>query len=225
MRWTRRLTLRCLWLLLIAVVSGMLSPSGGYAQVSLLPSVGVYSPLSDLLDVRDEEGMPLFEAGRKNSTLALGLAAELGSPAASWGARVQLGYATASEVPVEGVGCEDCELRSTLLTATAGVILRPFPELLILRPHLLLGGGVKRYGFDRDDLEAEGWDQVLRDQTQPTLHLAAGGALRLGIVTPRFEIGALISRIDGVGDESGLSSSDDLQTDLFLMVSIPLVGR
>ncbi len=221
-----RSPLRWMCLPIGILVAGMLTPSEGHTQVSLLPSAGLYSPLSDLLEVRDEEGMPVLEAGRKSSTLAVGLAAELGSPEASWGGRIQLGYATASDVPIEGVGCEDCELRSTLLTATAGVILRPFPELLILRPHLLVGGGVKRYGFDRDDLEAEGWDQVLRNQTQPAIHLAAGGALRLGIVTPRFEIGAMISRIDGVGEgASGLSSSDDLQTDLFLMVAIPLMGR
>ena len=211
---------------LVGLVAALLLPGLGHAQISLMPVAGLYTPLSDLLDARDDEGMPILEAGRKSSTLALGLAAELGMPDASVGGRIHLGYATSSDVPVGGVGCEDCELRSTLLTATAGVIFRPLPALAILRPHFVVGGGVKRYDFDREDLEREGWEGVLRNQTRPTVHLAAGGTLQLGIVAPRFELGAFISRIEGVsGGESSLTSRDDLQTDLFLTVAIPLVGR
>ena len=196
----------------------VLLPAPAEAQFRILPSAGLYSPLSDLTEIRDNDGETVIEAGRKASTLALGLGAEVHA------FRLQLHYATSSDVPFSGVGCESCELRSTLLTATAGILLRPFPDLVIIEPHFLIGGGVKRYGFDRDDLEDESWGEVLRNQTQPTLHLAVGSTVHLGILHPQVELGAYLSRVDGVSN-SNFSSDDDFQTDLFLTVAIPIFGR
>lgn len=208
-----------------AVAALALAPVPTDAQFSIKPSVGLYAPLSDMTELRNAEGETVIEAGRRSSTLAFGLGAELGGSDRPIGLRLQLGYATNSDVPVSGVGCENCELRSSLLTATAGLVFRPFPELLVLRPHFVVGGGLKRYDFDREDLEDEGWDEVLRDQTHPALHLAAGTSLNLGLIRPDIELGAVISKLDGVSDGfEGLSSSDDLQTDLFLMIAIPLLG-
>lgn len=210
----------------IAAFSALgLAPAPADAQFSIKPSVGLYSPLSDMTELRNEQGETVIEAGRRSSTLALGLGAELGGSERPVGLRLQLGYATNSDVPVSGVGCESCELRSSLLTATAGLVFRPFPELLVMRPHFVVGGGLKRYDFDRDDLEDEGWENVLRNQTQPALHLAVGTSLNLGVIRPDIELGAVISKVDGLSDDlEALTSSDDLQTDLFLMVAIPLLG-
>ena len=206
--------------LVLAFVAALVLPVAAEAQFRILPSAGLYSPLSDLTETRDADGESVIEAGRKASTLALGIGAEIHA------FRLQLNYATSSDVPLSGVGCESCELRSTLLTATAGIVLHPFPDLVILRPHFLVGGGVKRYGFERGDLEDEGWTEVLRNQTQPTLHLAVGSTFHLGVIHPQVELGAYLSRIDGISNgSSDFTSDDDIQTDLFLTVAIPIFGR
>lgn len=186
--------------------------------VRLLPSVGLYTPFSDLSDVREQDGTSVFEAGRRSTTMAFGLGAEF-----QGAFRLQAMYATSEEVPVDGVGCDDCALRSSLLMATAAAVIRPFPELGIARPYLVVGGGIKRHDFDRDDFDTGAFPEVFRTQTNPTLQLGLGTSLNLGALRPEIELGAWVSRFDGVEDGStNFLSDDDLQTDLILSVTIPI---
>lgn len=196
-----------------------LVPANGEAQqVRVLPSVGVYTPLSDLSDIRDQDDASIFEAGRRSATLAFGLGLEF-----QGAFRLQASYASSEEVPVDGVGCDDCELRSSLLMATAAAVIRPFPGLGPIRPYLVVGGGVKRHDFDRDEFDDGNFSEVFRTQTNPTLQLGLGTAVNLGALQPEFELSAFISRFDGVEDgTTSFFSDDNLQTDLFLTVSVPI---
>jgi hypothetical protein len=209
-----------LGVLLLALV---LMPRPGEAQFRILPSAGLYMPLSDLNEIRDQEGNTVMDAGRRSSTLALGMGAELGGASSSVGFRVQVLYATNSRVPLISAECPGCELRSTLLTGTGALVVRPLPGAVVVQPYILLGGGVKRYDFDREDFAEEGFDQVFRNQTQPTLHIGAGTTLYLGLISPQIELSAFISGIEGA-EGTIFVSEDERQTDLFLTVAFPL-GR
>jgi hypothetical protein len=203
----------------LALSALLVAPAGARAQggLRLLPQVGLYAPLTDLTAVTDG-GENLFEAGKKSSTLGLGLGLEIGS------LRAQVSYATASDVPIGGVGCETCDARSTLLTATAGFVFRPIPQILFLQPYLLLGAGVKRYDFDPGQLTDDGdWSSVLEDQTRFAGQLGAGFAFDLLGLEPQVELVAYLSQFEpGEGPEG--TEESDFQTDLFLMVALPLGG-
>jgi hypothetical protein len=203
-----------LGLLAFPCFPGAILAQGG---LRILPQVGLYAPLTDLTAVTDS-GENLFEAGKKSSTVALGLAVEVGS------LRAQMAYATASDVPIGGVGCTNCDARSTLLTATVGVVVRPLPQILFVNPYFVLGAGFKRYDFDPGDLtENGGWSSVLKDQTQFAGQIGAGIELTLLGLAPRIELSAYLSRFEpGEGPEG--TEESDFQTDLFMMLAIPLGG-
>lgn len=201
----------------------VLMPHAGEAQFRILPSAGLYMPLADLNEIRDQEGATVMDAGRRSASLALGLGAELGGASSTLGLRVQIGYATNSEVPLVSSECATCELRSTLLTGTGALVVRPLPGAVVVQPYLLVGGGVKRYDFEREDFSEEGFEGVFRNQTQPTLHVGVGTTLYLGMISPQIELSAFISKIEGA-DGTMFIAEDERQTDLFLTVAFPL-GR
>jgi hypothetical protein len=194
-------------------------PASATAQpgIRLLPQIGLYSPLTELTRVTDG-GETLFEAGKKSATLGIGLAVELG------GMRGQLNYATASNVSIGGVGCEACDARSTLLTATVGLVLHPLPQILFFRPNAILGVGVKRYDFHPGQLvDDEDWSAVLKDQTQFAGQIGLGLEFEALGLEPQLELTAYLSRFEPGEVPEGAEDSD-FQTDLYLLLSIPLGG-
>jgi hypothetical protein len=194
------------------------------AQVRVLPMVGLYAPLSDLGEVAANGGGGLIDAGRRRSTLAVGLGLELGGEESTLGVRGRVDYGTSASVPIGGVGCPDCELRSTLLGGTVDLIFRPLPSLVVMRPFLVVGGGVKRYGFEREDLEREGFREAFRSQTRPSLRAGVGTALFLGPLRPRVEASVLVSRFETAPETASGGGEDRLQSDLLVMVSLPFGG-
>lgn len=185
-------------------------PSDLHAQFRLLPQLGMYAPASEL--------PPLGEAtefGKRQSTLALGLAIELGPSL-----RVGVLHGTGGDIPFDAVGCEDCTARSTVSSLTATLVVRPLPRLAMVQPFLLLGGGVKRYDFDREDLQNEGVNAALSDANDVTGHLGLGAELSLGGFRLLVELQDLVSNFDP--DVEGVDAS--FQHDLFLTVGLPL-GR
>jgi hypothetical protein len=211
-------------LALAGLLTLCLLPAEAEAQVRLLPSVGVYAPISDLGSIRESDGQVLVDAGRRDATLAFGLGLELGNSQGFASIRGQLGYATAANVPIDAVGCAHCELRSTLLTATAAVVLRPLPQLAVAQPFVVAGGGLKRYGFDREDLGTSGFIDGFRDQGQRTVQLGVGMQFALGPIRPVVELSGYVSRYEVEPANGGREGSDDRQTDLMLTIAFPLGG-
>jgi hypothetical protein len=221
MRPASRAALTLVLLLPTVPVVGISSLEG---QIRLVPAVGLYTPLSDLGEVRDEAGVSLIEAGRRSSTLAYGGAMEWGGSRQIVALRLELLYGTSSDVPLRSVGCGDCELRSHLLAGTLGFVVRPFGALGPLHPYVLAGAGGKRYGFDWAELQDEGFRDYFRGQTRPAAQLGAGAHLRLGALEPRLELKALVSRFEAAASSSHAVGSDDRQLGLFLTFSLPLGG-
>lgn len=192
------------------------------AQFRLLPSVGLYVPVTDIGRVQKAGLQEVVDFGRAQSTLAFGLIGELGDGEGS-ALRLNLAYATASDIPVSGVGCETCSARSTLLIATAAAVIRPIPEIVALRPYLLVGVGIKRYNFDPKNFEEEGFGGVLGDQTKPTVQLGLGtdvDVLGLGLFT---EVSAYLNNIDPIDESVGISDSN-IQADFVWTAGIALGG-
>jgi hypothetical protein len=125
-------------------------------------------------------------------------------------------------VPVLGFGCADCAARSTVAVLTGSVVVRPVPSLILVRPYLQGGLGLKRYDFDEDDLRAEGLDAFLNDQNKLTGQLGVGTELNLALIRLFVEVTDFISGFDvgsGASEEAG-----EMQHDFFISVGLPLGG-
>jgi hypothetical protein len=181
-------------------------PGVAHAQLRLIPQVGLFAPASELPSPSEA-----VDFGKRESTLAFGAALELGN------LRVSVLHATDGDVPIEGIGCEECA-RSTVTTATAALVIRPLPELGFVQPFVLLGGGWKRYDFDVDELDDGVVGAVLDDSNDLTAHLGIGVELGLGGTRLLFELQDLASRFDEEGVEARF------QHDLFLTVGVALGG-
>lgn len=193
-------------------------------SLRVLPSIGVYVPISDLGELSGGGLDGAVELGRTRSTVAVGLAGEVGSRERTFGLRAGLMYGTSAEVPIGGVGCTSCSARSTLLVAAAALAVRPIPRLIAVQPYLLLGGGIKRYDFDTRNFREEGLGSVLDDQTHGAVQVGLGADFGLGQLSLFSELNAYFSRVDPVADDSEFQSESDLQTDLTLSVGLSFGG-
>jgi hypothetical protein len=196
-----------------ATLAGALLVTPAAAQMRLIPQVGLYQQFSEL---------PSIRAGadeiKKEASFAFGVALELGQPD-KVSFRVNVLHATESDVPVTDLGCqsqEDCA-RSTVSSATATLALRPLPNIILVQPFLLAGGGVKRYDYTTQNLRDEGLRTLLSDQNQLTGHLGLGAEVNLGLLRLSGEVSDILSKYD---DGQNTSASDELQHDVFVTVGL-----
>lgn len=187
-------------------------PGLGAQGVEIVPQVGVFLPLNELGSTQAAGGR--VDLGRRESALALGLAAELEVPG-PLALRGGLLYGTSAELPVAGSGCPECRASSSLLVLGGTALLRP-PSLTLARPYLLGGIGLKRYGLDDDDLQASGLSPVMEDRTRTAVQVGVGLELRLGLMRATVEVSDFVSRFRPAEGEDGL------QNDVFLMVGLRL---
>ena len=200
---------------LAAALLLLVSAQPAAAQLRLIPQIGLYTPFAEL-------PKPQTVAGelKKDGTFAFGAALELGTPD-KVSFRVNALHATDSEVPVTDLGCDEDCARSSVTTATATLALRPFPNIVLVQPYLLAGGGVKRYDFTREDLSNEGLEAIFSDQTQLTGHLGFGAEVNLGVARLVGEVSDLVSQFDVEGD---LFESSDLQHDVYFTIGMVIGG-
>lgn len=217
----KHVTQRVSGLVALAVVLAA-APSQAAAQggIRVIPQVvGLYVPVADLGTVGS--GSSAVEIAKKEGTWGLGLAVELGNLQGT-SFRINGVYGTSSDVPVLGFGCTSCAARSTVAVVTGSVVVRPLPSIIVLRPYLQGGLGIKRYDFDEDDLRAEGLDAFLNDQNKFTGQLGVGTELNLPLIRLFVEVTDFISGFDvgsGATEEAG-----ELQHDFFISVGLPLGG-
>jgi hypothetical protein len=197
----------------LAALATALLADAAAAQLRLIPQVGLFQPFTNLPSAGAG-----FEEVKKEASFAFGAALELGQPD-QVSFRVNVLHATDSEVPIEGtgVGCQTDCARSTVSSATASLILRPIPNIILVQPYLVGGGGVKRYDYTVEDLQNEGLRTLLNDQNQLTGHLGVGAEVNLGLLRLVGEVSDLLSTYD---DGQDASSSDQLQHDVFVTVGL-----
>lgn len=197
---------------LAALVLAFGVPAGAGAQgLRFNPSVGMYAPRSDLGDIEGPSG--LVDFGKKESTLAFGLSLDLGRSDSPVGFRFGVVYAGRSDVPIGGVGCTNCKLRSTLLATSADLVLQPLPGMPVVRPYALIGAGAKLYDFDLDTVTAG----FIEDQARFIGHFGLGARL-----FPTGGLGLFAELSDYVSGFEFTDGNGDLQHDLFFMVGVTL---
>ena len=194
--------------LLAALTPGTATAQGGY----LIFQAGYFVPTGELGVLQEAGIVEAVEFGKRNRSFAYSLGLEL--PVASpFSGRATLAYGTSSDLPVQEVGCPECEANSSVLMATAALVFRPLPAALALQPYLLAGGGVKHYDLESlDELHRA----PLRDQTRKTALVGAGIEVRFGPLRIVTEVSDYISPI--------LSSNDaeTRQHDLFWTAGLML---
>jgi hypothetical protein len=194
-----------LWLVAVPVFAiPMLAARPVEGQIRLSPWIGLYAPTNDLGSVQ------AIDYGKKASTLAYGADLELGGPG-MLGFRLGGGYATNSEIDFDDVACIGCELRSTVLTATGGIVLSPLP-LPVFRPYAVIGAGYKWYDFDFDGAIGS----QLEDQGKFTWQVGLGA-----VVSPTGGLGVFAELSDFVSEiDFRNGSSGNTQHDLVLKAGL-----
>lgn len=191
-----------------AVVPLLFAPAAAQAQlidIRLNPRIGVYEPLSDLGEVRDAGSTIIAE---QTGSLALGLGAELDIVLLPVNVRLNLDYATGSEIRRTEDGIErESGVESTLLAVVGDVIFRPLPSIIPLQPYVFVGGGLKQYDF-----EASGANviETFESESDPTLHLGGGVAFALGPIDLNAEVGDYISRFEFEDQDADSETQHDL---------------
>jgi hypothetical protein len=184
------------------------------AQVRFIPQVGLYAPVTDL-----NPGLGgAQEIGKKESTLALGLALDTRSSSVL-GVRLGGMYGSSSDVPIRGVGCDLCEARNSVLALTGAVVIRPLPGLPLLRPYGLIGAGAKWYSFEAPEGEDE-LQELLDTDPRLAFQLGAGVELNLGIFSLNLELSDYVSSFE----VEGLGGAAQRQHDMVFSVGLVLGG-
>jgi hypothetical protein len=202
-----------------SVLVAALSAAAAGAQVRLIPQAGLYVPVTDLGTVGS--GSSAVDVAKKESTLALGATLEFGSKK-SLGFRINGIYGGSSNIPVTSIGCTSCEARSSVAALTGSIVLRPLPTIILVRPYLQAGGGIKVYNFDEDQAREQGVASNVGDQKKLAGHLGVGTDLNLGLA--RFVID-LSDYVSGFDLGSGSSTTHgDTQHDFFFTVGLSIGG-
>lgn len=195
-------------LVLILATLALAGPAHAQApgvDLKLMPKVGGFAPLSELQDVASADG----EVTRSlESSLALGLAVELGVPALP-GLRLSLDYASSTRLDAEeGFVPEGADADVRVMALVADLVVRR-GGVGPLSPYLLLGGGLKWYDFP-DAL-------ALEDGSDVTGHVGAGAQFDVEVIGLFLEVSDYISRYETAG-EGG--SQSHLQHDIFVMAGV-----
>lgn len=198
-----------------AVVTLLFAPAAAHAQlidVRLNPRIGLYEPLSSLGEFREAGSTIVAE---QSGSLALGLGAELSMALLPVNVRLNLDYATGSEVRRTDDGIErESGVESTLLAVVADVLFRPLPSIIPVQPYFFLGGGLKQYDFE---VTAPDLVDRFRSGSDPTLHLGGGVGFKLGAFELNAEVSDYISRFELEGD-----ADSKIQHDLFATIGFSI---
>jgi opacity protein-like surface antigen len=192
-------------LMAVAVLAVATAPAAAQVpgiELKLNPRIGLYAPLSDLGEADLGSGPITAEM---NSSLAIGLGAELQLAALPFGIRANLDYATSTGVDLsDGVSTLEGD-NATLLAFAGDLMFRPLPNLIVFQPYVFVGGGLKQYDFDAEDT-TNAFDTT---ESDPTFHIGGGLDLGFGPASINVELSDYISSFDFAGES-------ELQHDIFI---------
>ncbi len=174
------------------------------------PRIGLYQPLGNLGETQ-VAGVTIVE--EMGGSLALGLGIELDVMMLPVGFRLNMDYATGSEISRSEDGVEMGESTETTLLAVVGdVMFRPLPKMVLVQPYLFVGGGLKQY-----DVTSETTAASFQDASDPTIHFGGGLDVGFGPLALNAEIGDYVSWF-----EPQESESSEIQHDLFLTIGFSI---
>lgn len=170
------------------------------------PWLGAYAPSDNIGTLQT------VTVGKQHTTFAFGGDLDIGGTT-FLGLRAGGSYATSSDVPIEGIGCEDCSTRRNVLALTGGIVVRPLP-LPGIRPYATAGAGVKWYNFNHD---GQGVNALLDDDRRFTFNIGAGILL-----LPDSPVGIVIEANDYMSRYEFPDTEEESRTvhDLFFKVGL-----
>jgi hypothetical protein len=183
-------------------------------DLKLNPRIGLYQPLSSL---GDAPGAAQTSAAELSGSMALGLGLELDMALLPVGVRLNLDYATGTEIQYGDDGFETQPgVETTVLAVVGDLMFRPFPRLVLAQPYFFAGGGLKQYDFEPTGADPVG---TFEDTSDFTVHLGGGLEVGFGPLMLNAEIGDYISwwDVQGGGDES-----TEIQHDLFITLGFAI---
>ncbi|MFP4623077.1 MAG: hypothetical protein ACLFRX_02740 [Gemmatimonadota bacterium] len=179
-------------------------------DLRLNPRIGLYEPLNDLAEFQAAGESVVAEQG---GSLALGLGLEVDLAMLPVGVRLNLDYATGSDIQVTS---NDVDLgdpiETTLLAVVGDVIFRPLPRVVVVQPYLFAGGGLKQYDVDEGTTATE-----FESESDPTIHLGGGIDFGLGPLALNAELGDYISWYEITGTDGS-----EVQHDLFVTIGFSI---
>jgi hypothetical protein len=177
-------------------------------NIKLNPRIGAYIPLTDLGSAQTSLGDVDAEL---SGSLAIGLGVELDLPAAPVNVRLNLDYATGSDLKSTVGGTEIEPIETTLLGVVGDIVWRPLPRIVVLQPYLFGGGGIKQYDVTEDNVDDFG------SESDPTIHFGGGLDFGLGPIALNAEVGDYLSwyELQAGGDS-------EMQHDIFATVGFSI---
>ncbi len=200
--------------IIAATLFGMAAPAAAQApgiDFRLNPRIGLYEPLSNLGDAPDAVSTAASELG---GSLALGLGVEIGVAALPVGLRLNLDYATGSEVKYDNGFETESGYETTVLALAADLMFRPIPKLIIAQPYFFAGGGLKQYDFEPTSTDPVG---TFEDTSDFTAHLGGGLDVGFGPLSLNAEVGDYISWWESQ-NPLDVDADSEIQHDLFVTI-------
>jgi hypothetical protein len=192
----------------LALVAAPLQAQVPGMNIRLNPRIGLYTPLTDLGTVQTGQGEVTAEL---SGSMAIGLGVELDLPAAPVNLRLNLDYATGSEIESTVGGTQIEPIETTLLAVVGDIVWRPLPRVVVLQPYLFGGGGIKQYDVTEDNIADYG------SESDPTIHFGGGIDFGLGPLALNAEVGDYLSwyELQAGGDS-------EMQHDIFATVGFSI---
>jgi hypothetical protein len=176
------------------------TPRARRPVVHLRPSVGLSWPVTLASDPSPDGYSAWLTRAR-----ALGLAAEIHTPVPFLELRAGVVHARPELFASEGRTMSSQGGTSVSLATLDAVVRAPW--VFDVRPYLVVGGGIKHYDFNQEQLGARGDEPFARDQTVGLLHFGAGLEWDVGRYSVFLEQNLYISRFDagspGLTDRGG----------------------
>lgn len=192
----------------LALVAAPLHAQVPGINLKLNPRIGLYTPLTDLGTVQTSSGEVTAEL---SGSMAIGLGVELDLPMAPVNLRLNLDYATGSDLESSVGGTEIEPIETTLLAVVGDIVWRPLPRVVVLQPYLFGGGGLKQYDVTDDNVDDFG------SESDPTIHFGGGIDFGLGPIALNAEVGDYLSwyELQAGGDS-------EMQHDIFATVGFSI---
>lgn len=203
----RRLTNSAIAAACLFAMAAPLQAQAPGIDIRLNPRIGVYTPLTDLGEIQ-VNGTTVNPEMAGSLALGLGLELDLRLPV---NVRLNLDYATGSEIRSTGVGVDFAPFETTLLAVVGDLVWRPLPRGVLWQPYLFGGGGLKQY--DVTDATVATFEA----ESDPTIHIGGGLEFGLGPFGLNAEVGDYISWY-----ELQENTDSEMQHDIFVTVGFSI---
>ncbi|HKJ93200.1 MAG TPA: hypothetical protein VJ957_08530 [Longimicrobiales bacterium] len=176
--------------------------------LDIVPKIGGEFPLSDLPTTPSS-----IDVANIGSTLAWGVAAELGLPFLPFNLRADVSGTTSKSIsPATGVTSNTVD--QTMMAIFGDLVFRPLPKIILFKPYLMAGLGVKRYNYSLSDPTSV-FQQSFTNTNDLAYHLGLGLDIGLGPLSLVAELNDYMNQY-----QYATGGSKKLQHDLFAMLGL-----